>query len=275
MSIDRRITNGLAWAGVLLVVGVPTADLLSAQFMRNGAAPAPAQVAVIAPIAPIPAPLSQRPAAPVAKPASQVAVAAPAKPATPAKPVEQVAVVTPAKPAVAAVRPATETADAVDAWLNSGKPLPGYITDDAQPGQVAATPPARTPIITTPAGDAIDPIEVAAIPPQKVAPMPMPLSMRPQPVSVALVRDPVASPPSLTPAAPTGIVRPPADVTAADLDDWETGPLSEFLAERQAGNAYVEQGYDANGFFLDEGPNRSRARIIAREQDEPFFIFAD
>jgi len=266
MNIDRRITNGLAWAGVLLVVGVPTADLLSAQFMGNPAASAPAQIAVIKPVAPIPAPLSQRPAAPVAKPAAQVATAAPAKPA-----------VAPTKPVAV---PAAQTADAVDAFLQSGRQLPSYITGadaPAAPGQVAATAPARPLITTTPTTQppAVDPIEVASIPPQKVAPVPMPLSMRPQPVAVALVRDPVVIPAGLTPAEPAVVVRPPASVTAADLQDWETGPLSDFLARRQAGNAYVDPNVDADGFFLDEGPNRPRRdRVIGREAD-PFFFFAD
>lgn len=281
MSIDRRITNGLAWAGVLLVVGVPAADLLSAQFMGAPGTPPVAQVAVVERIAPTPAPLSQRPAAPVAKPAAQVAAVVPAAPAAPVvkKPAAQVAAVVPATPVVApatrpAVTPAAQTADAVDAFLQSGRSLPSYITGAEAPAatnQVAAAP-ARTPIITTP--EAIDPVEVAAIGPQKIAPTPMPLSMRPQPVSVALVREPVVIPPGLTPASPAVVVRPPANVNAADLDDWETGPLSDFLAERQAGNAYVEPGYDPNGFFLDQGPNRrQRDRIIAREVEEPFFLF--
>jgi hypothetical protein len=272
MNIDRRITNGLAWAGVLLVVGVPTADLLSAQFMGNPTAPAPAQIAVVRPVAPIPAPLSQRPAAPVAKPAEQVAAVAPAKP-----------VVAPATPVVAAtkpvVAPAAQTADAVDAFLQSGRQLPSYITDapttPAAP-QVAATAPARPVITTPPAAQplAVDPIEVASIAPQKVAPTPMPLSMRPQPLPVALVRDPVVIPPGLTPAQPPVVVRPPANITAADLQDWETGPLSDFLAQRQGGNA-ANTEVDADGFFLDEGPNRPRRdRVIAREA-EPFFFFGD
>ena len=263
MNIDRRITNGLAWAGVLLVVGVPTADLLSAQFMGNPAAPAPAQIAMVRPVAPTPAPLSQRPAAPVAKLAAQVAAVAPVKPA-----------VAPAKPVVT---PAAQTADAVDAFLQSGRQLPSYITDadaPAAPSQVAATPPTRPLITTTPPAQpaAVDPIEVASIP-QKVAPTPMPLSMRPEPVALALVRDPVVIPPGLTPAEPDVIVRPPVDVTAADLQDWESGPLAEFLARRQAASAYVEP--EANGFFLDQGPKRPRRdRVIAREV-EPFFFFAD
>lgn len=249
MSIDRRITNGLAWAGVFLVVGVPAADLLSAQFSGGKA---PAQVAVIEPVAPVPAPLSQRPAAPVAEPDVEVAVAAPAKPAEPL-----------AKPAVT---PAAQTADVVDAYLQSGRPLPSYITGgNTAPTQVAATPPARSPIVTAPAAEAaIDPVEVAAIAPQKVAPVPMPLSMRPKPV--------IAAAPPVVVIPPT-VALPPANVTAADLEDWETGPLSEFLAQhqQQAGNAYVDPSYDPNGFYLDEGPNRSRARVIAREVDTFFF----
>ena len=254
MSIDRRITNGLAWAGVFIVVGVPAADLLSAQF---SGVPAPAQVAVIEPVAPVPAPLSQRPDAPVVEPATEVAAVVPAKPAAPVT-----------KPAVT---PAAQTADVVDAYLQSGRALPSYITGGdapaAAPTEVAATPPARTPIITEPAAEpAIDPVEVAAIAPQKVAPVPMPLSMRPKP-AVAAAPPVVVIPPSV------GL--PPANVTAADLEDWATGPLSEFLAQRQqqAGNAYVDPGYDPNGFYLDEGPNRSRARVIAREVDS--FFFAD
>ena len=266
MKLDRRITNGLAWAGVILVVGVPTADLLSAQFSGD-ATPARAQVAVVEPVAPMPAPLSQRPAAPVAKPVTEVAVATPAKPVAPA--------VTP--PASA-----PQTAGVVNNFLQSGKALPSYITGASStsvPAQVAATPPVRTPIVTTPAPVApgVDPIQVAAIPPQKVAPMPMPLSMRPAPIRV-----PVAT---AMPSVPGDIVIPPGlvpvqpldTVTAADLDDWETGPLSEYLAKKQGrgSSANVTSDYDPDGFFLDEGPSPSRRdRVIGWEEQGSSF-FAD
>lgn len=227
MQIDRRFTNGLAWAGVLLVVGVPAADLVMGQFSG-----APERVAVVAPQVPLPAPLNQRPDAAVAANAA-------------------------AKPDLAPVAAPAQTADAVGTYLQSGRQLPSYITDagaPAAPAQVAATaPPARTPVVTTPAQTEPakpDPVTVAAIPPRKVAPVPMPLSMRPQPVSVALVQDPVVIPPGVGPAP---VVQQPVNVTAADLEDWETGPLSEFLARRQgqAGNAYADPGYDSEVFFLD------------------------
>jgi hypothetical protein len=293
MKIDRRVTNGLAWAGVLLVVGIPTADLLSAQFMGEPARAsavqvAPAQVAAVERIAPIPAPLSQRPAAPVARPEIEVAAVTPAKPvvapvvsAAPAKPVEQVAAVTPAKPVTAtpAAPPAADTVGAVNAWLNSGKPLPSYITDESQPAQAVATP-ARTPIVTTPAAQpaAIDPVQVASIPQPKVAPMPMPLSMRPHPVIATPVA--VVGPAGDLVVAPTRPgPRPPANINADELEDWESGPLSEFLEQRQAqaGQDQSDPYYDEGGFFLDEGPNtprRPRDRLIG-PADDFFFPFVN
>src|SRR5690606_26075474 len=97
MQIDRRITNGLAWAGALLVVGIPAADFVTRQFQPA----ASMQVAIAeeqkGQEAPKPTPLSQRPAEKVAaKPAVETPapkVAAPAaakaepvaKPASPAK----------------------------------------------------------------------------------------------------------------------------------------------------------------------------------------------
>ena len=290
MQIDRRVTNGLAWAGVLLVVGIPTADLLSAQFLGDPTPVPSAQIAMVQRIAPVPAPLSQRPAAPVAKPEVQVAAATPAaKPvvvAPPAKPAVQAAAVAPAKPVVAApaANPATQTADAVNAWLDSGKPLPSYITDEpsaAQPTQVAATPPARAPIVTAPTTvpAAIDPVQVASIQPPKVAPMPMPLSMRPSPVAVVrpaanAVPVAVVGPNNdLIVATPGSGPRPPADITAQELEDWESGPLAEFLAERQGSQADVT--YDNDGFFLDEGPNRQPRRPgrVIGPVDDFFFPF--
>lgn len=288
MKIDRRVTNGLAWAGAFLVVGVPTADMLSAQFLGGPAQPSVQVATIAAPVAPVPAPLSQRPAAPAAKPApAEVAAVAPAArpvPAPAAKPAPVAAEIAvtaapkpPAQPSKPAATPAAQTADVVDAYLQSGKKLPSYITDDSAltaPAQVAATPSARPTITTAPAVAPpveTDPIQVAAIPP-KVAPTPMPLSMRPTPITVPVAavapgQDLIVLPPDVD--AP----RPPADVTAADLADWESGPLSEFLAERQQGN--VDAYYESDGFFLDQGPNRQRPRrdrVVAPVDDFVWFV---
>lgn len=251
MQIDRRITNGLAWAGVILVVGVPAADLLSAQF-AGGDAP---QVAVISPEVPNAVPA----AAP--QPSTDVAVATPA------------------------VKPAATGGDVVDTFLQSGKPLPSYITGGGAPApapvaatpapkpvvpnqpakpaeiqQATTTPAARPPIVT-------DPVQVAALPtPAKVAPVPMPLSMRPKPVivPVAATTEPVLIVPDrvVAPLPPANVVpQAPVNVTAADLEDWESGPLSEFLAARQQqGGSSATVTYDPNGYYLDEGPNAQRPR---------------
>lgn len=272
MKFDRRITNGLAWAGVVVVIGVPTADLLSAQFMGEASVPAP-QIAVIEPVAPTPAPLSDRPAEP-----TEVAVAAPAEVApaqVPAKPV-----------ATANAQPGS----AMDSFLQSGRKLPSYITgaESAPQAAVPAKPVAptapvapATPVAVAPAAPAVtDPVEVASIPPAKVAPIPMPLSMRPA-TPVAVVRP--SQPAAVVTAPrqiPVGVA--PATVTANDLDDWESGPLSEFLANRQGQGQRqaqpVDPSYDANGFFLDQGPNPRRQPqrdeyIGPVVQDDFFFPF--
>ena len=58
-------------------------------------------------------------------------------------------------------------------------------------------------------------------------------------------------------------------VTAEELEDWESGPLSEFLAERGQGG--IDPGYDPDGFFLDEGPNTSAT--YRREVVEPPVVY--
>jgi hypothetical protein len=93
----------------------------------------------------------------------------------------------------------------------------------------------------------------------------MPLSMRPQPVSVPLASNQplIIDQPNTAPIVP--VQQQPADiVTSEDLDDWESGPLNEFLARRgqQSSATYrVQQNapaYDNNGFWLDEGPRDQR-----------------
>ncbi|HUH76755.1 MAG TPA: hypothetical protein VLZ53_05275, partial [Devosia sp.] len=97
MKIDRRVTNGLAWAGALLVVAVPSIDYLTGQFAgANGAAPA--SIAVVEPAN--------------AANAGQVAA----------------------------------TGGVVDNFVQSGRPLPSYIT-----GAPATTPPAPKPVAVAPA----------------------------------------------------------------------------------------------------------------------------
>lgn len=239
MKIDRRITNGLIWAGAAIVLGVPAVDLLSAQFGGD----APAQVAAVAPQ--------------VEEPAAQPAP----------MPVEA------PKPASApAAQPVAQADGAVESYLQSGRELPSYISGapaaSPAPEPVAATPaPAPAPIQPAPSQPA--PTEMAALPPAKVAPVPMPLSMRPRPVQTPLV---VEAPPLIV--EPSAAVPPPmGEVTAADLADWETGPLSEFLAQRARERGGAASDYDPDGFYLDQGPNnrpRQRAWVVGPADDVYF-----
>lgn len=214
MTLDRRITGGLAWAGLLLVVGVPSADALTSLLSP----PADARAAVVTPEPPKAEPVAAAQPEPAVKPTA----------------VQQVADVKP----VAERKPqAAPVADPVDRYLASGKTMPSYISGGAAANTNAAATPKPAPAPKT------DDISVAAIAPQQsqpavvqpeqVAPIPMPASMRPHPRAV--VRQPET-------AANDDVVGP------EELRDWESGPLADFLARRQqrrdaGGSAYIE--YDA------------------------------
>jgi hypothetical protein len=266
MQISRRVTNGLAWAGVALVVGIPAIDAVTG----GPGEPRTAQVSLVSgptqAVAPTPA---NRP-----QPAAEI----------------------PAQPA------AVETAaagNAVDSFVQSGRPLPAYISDAPAQSASASEPQRPAPAPTTPAAPAPTqtvavpgmvvtaptpprteqtatqaPIETAALSeqpsptaqPARVAPTPAPLSMRPQPSTrptqtavttstqpspaPGLVSTPGFNPQIVIPDTvvtgtvtppPSGAIVPPASVPGggdvligpADLNDWESGPLSDFLARRQ------------------------------------------
>jgi hypothetical protein len=299
MQIDRRITNGLAWAGLFIVVAVPVADAVSKQLMGDEPQFAVATVAELPRnVAPIPAPLSQRPHAPVV----ETAAVEPAKPAA-VKPV--VVAPKPAAPAVASA--ATGSNPVVDSFLSSGKKLPSYITDgDDAPQQAVATPSPITPVpavpkpaapvqtaaapskpvvpavAATPAAPvAVDPIEVATLTPAHIAPVPMPLSMRPKPVTRPLATAPAAEDIVLPPEVIANNDAQP--VVVDDLQDWESGPLSDFLAKRQGQQKRSAATVTSNSDFPDGYYDETRADRHPRrdiyigpvQDDEVFFPFVN
>ncbi|MCS6760841.1 MAG: hypothetical protein MO846_01640 [Candidatus Devosia symbiotica] len=268
MQIDRRITNSLAWAGVVLIIGMPLADLVSAQLMGDAADTRPAQVAMIEPVvfvASVPAALSQRPTAPRPKPVAAIETTqsvAPAKPASAPAPIVAVQT-TAALPIASGARTPN---DVVDSYLKAGKALPSYIIGSpATPVTTQSVVPAQVPPPAT------DPIKVAALTPAKIAPIPMPLSMRPQPVLI--VQGAARS--QTIQVRPSANPRSSASVTYGDLQDWESGPLSEFLAKWRADSA-VDADYDPDGFFLNEGPNDpQRWNRMIGPAEQLFFPFAN
>ncbi|UYO00791.1 MAG: hypothetical protein KIT02_06175 [Devosia sp.] len=260
MQIDRRWTTGLAWAGAALVVGIPAIDFLSSQF--SGDRPqavvvqeAPQPVAEVAPVTTAPQPSNA--------------------PATVTAP-ETTASITPA--------PANPGGDAVDSYLASGKPLPSYISggDSAPatpPAQTAAKPAAQPAVTPQPASNT----QTAAVQqPARPVPATQPAATaepeRPKPVAFAMPT-PLSQRPAARPATPVPvqpieqaqqpplIVEDPRVVTAEDLADWESGPLSEFLNNRQRGNGdVVVEQYEPEGFWLDQSPRPRRPQPVYEEE---------
>ncbi len=279
MKLDRRFTNGLAWAGALLVIGIPAADFVTGTFAGTPS------VAVVDAEA-------EAPTTDATKPVT----AATTSPSTPASTKPQ----------------AVANVDPVGGLLQSGKPLPSYITGGdapATPAKPVATTPAKpanapavqqpsqpaqasTPAVTPTRPTITTPDQQVAALPAKVAPTPMPLSMRPRPVSVPLAS---TEPPLIIDQPTVANTLPPASlpqaqqmpndfVTSQDLDTWESGPLSDFLANRNrrsSANYTVQQnvpppppepvyGYDSSGFWLDQAPQGDRP--IGRYEDDVIYL---
>ena len=64
------------------------------------------------------------------------------------------------------------------------------------------------------------------------------------------------------------------------LEEWDSGSLADYLARKNllsdgqaapAPQQAVDDNYDPNGFYLDEGPNR--ARRATRQPPQDFFLF--
>ena len=253
MALNSKIIGGLAWVGLAVVLAIPSADIVSSQ-------------------------LTPKDTLSVASDTDQIQTAS--------------------------------IGDPVERFEQTGKPMPSYISDVPAATETAAVTPKPTVKIvapgsteapltvaapTTPAA-APAPTEVAAI-----APVPYPVSMRPKaPVTVApvvdepvIVDEPVVVDEQQVAALPQvdqpPVRRPPAAVeeprlvTEDELAGWNSGNLADYLAEqgllegsntRRASTAQYDAEYDADGFFLDEGPNnnrsfRSRSR---RTNDDGFFV---
>lgn len=270
MQIDRRrITNGLAWAGAALIVAIPTADLIARQF---SAVPDP-QVAVVqaqpedeAPD--LPTPVAERPEP------------APAAQEEPAPAPVQTAQATPSQPS---------GGDAVDSYLQSGRQLPSYISNGGAPAPVPATPdPTPRPAISAPPAATPQPAPVATTRPQvtppsaaptKIVTFPTPVSERPASVAsrppTPVITQPAANQPPLIIDRQAPVANSSAPVvTARDLEDWESGPLSEFLANRGGQGNPSPSDYDEDGFWLDQGPRGSVRSYPPAYDDDYFYPFA-
>lgn len=250
MKINPKVTGALAWTGLVLVLAVPAADMLGGKPEAK---------------------------ATLTSDMDQIQTAS-VKPVVP-QPVKTDA----ATPALAG--------DPVQDFVKSGKKLPSYISgNDAPVVEEASVPkaPVKKPgtITINPDGTIEQPTavpataqepEIASIKPDAVAPVPLPATARPQPQTVTTLTAPADSPlildentvASTGPLPPEEIVPDDQLITDDELDEWDSGSLADYLARKglmsdaSQTNAPSTSTYDADGFFLSDGPNKQRrSRVI-------------
>jgi hypothetical protein len=255
MKFDSKVKGGLAWAGLFVILAVPSADLL----FGNDKAPA-ANLAVTSDAAP----------------ARPVLVVPAATTELRTDPVETASV----------AAPAAKSDDPIDTYLQKGKKLPSYISDaDSAPAVKPAIPAAVT---------VKPPVEVAAVnPATETPPVPLPRDARPKATAPVVASVPAAKPatPATQPliidetelaqreAALTQPKRPVEPfplsdggsdddvvVTGDQLEEWDSGSLAEYLERKGllSGQAAAE---DDSDFVFNEGPSRPRRPL------NDFFLF--
>ena len=264
MKLNSKLTGGLAWAGLILVLAVPSADILT-KGQGGTAAHITSDMDAVKTVTStesIGAPLPQlRPAIVEGQPAATTTAT---------------------------------TGDPVDTYIQKGRKLPSYISD--APTETASSEPASTGTPSESSSQGIDEMQVASVDstpadPAIVAPIPYPIEKRPTaPVMTASV-DPEEEPLILDEnlverrdAAVTAVLEdeplPVAPVAPSpnggftgngELEEWDSGSLADYL-ERRGMMSDGDTDYDSDGFFLDEGPNNNNDRPRRRRQPDNFFI---
>ncbi len=252
MKLNSKVTWGLAWTGLAVVLAVPSADYITGRLgVRDAAAVLTSDVEPV-----------KTASTTTAEPAP-----VPAKTVTTIKTKDGISIV-----------PAGSTppaGDPVDRLLSSGKPLPDYISDGDTPSG------SETP--------AESDTQVASLPEPAVAPMPFPSWARPKPTPRAPgVTAPAATPPtepvvivdgdtltgSIAEPESAGPV-PPAPIVD-DSANWDAEGLRQYLEKRgildggddRSSATVTERSttYDPDGFYLNEGPNGGRMTRETRRQ---------
>jgi hypothetical protein len=277
MILSRKLTGALAWGGLILILGVPSAEMLSAKVGTDPAAPAKADPVQTASVA---APTGDAVAdfAATGQPMPDY-ISGPAT--TPRRTLPATGTVTPAaapKPAGTPALPQTQIAAVPE---SAPIPMPARMRPlpPAQPTQTAAT----QPVMQQPAA------APAAIP----APAPVVVDQngvftreataQRAPASAPVVLDEttvIAREASTQPAIipPADIPEPPRVVSEDELQDWDSGSLADYLQRRglmsdaSAGQPSQSAATvnDNDGFYLNDRPRR-RAR--SSEDDGSFVVF--
>jgi hypothetical protein len=253
MKLNPKLTGGLAWAGLIVVLAVPSADLLTRQ--DSGAA-----AVITSDTDPV------RTATVVSKPRETVGPTATGVAST--DPVDQYLQSGKKLPSYISDAPAEVAAQ---------KPAPTVKL--VVPSQDSAAQP--------------EAVEVASLEPSPVVvpPQPYPASMRPRApvVTTASVEEspliideePLIIDESLAARRDAAVARvleddfPQSDRVEGDmLEEWDSGSLADYLERRglMAGESQTST-YDPDGFFLDEGPNSQVRRPVRRAPPREFFLF--
>jgi len=242
MRLNSKVTWGLAWTGLAVVLAVPSADYITGR-LGGGGDKAAVLTSDIDPV----------------KAATTTTV-------TTVKTKNGISIV-----------PAGSTppaADPVEKALNSGKKLPSYISDGDKPAetptQVASLPePVAAP---TPFPAWARPKVTAPAIPAITTPTPtVTATTSPEPVVIVddkTLTGSIAVPDTTGPLPPAPIVD--------DSENWDTESLRQYLERRgilegggERSSATVTQRsntYDPNGFYLNEGPNSDRTTRETRRQ---------
>lgn len=264
MKLNSKVTGGLAWAGLVLVLAVPSAEMLTKPSANSATITSDMD-------------------------AMETASAAPAvKPVVPA-----------ARPVVPVARQDASGGDAVEEYISSGKKLPSYISDAPSAVSVPATvkpavvPAAPTTTAVQPdgtfAGDAALAVASANPTVAAVAPVPYPASMRPGPSPAATAALAVGDAPlivdenalarreaALRPVEPIASAGSPDIVTQDQLEEWDSGSLADYLERKgllSGATERLDSQFDEDGFFLGDGPNDSTVKRRRVYNDADFFLF--
>lgn len=244
MKFDSKVKGGLAWAGLFVILAVPSADLL----FGKDTTPA-ANLAVTSDTAQV------KPVVPAAKPELEV------------DPVETASLDT------------AKSGDAVETYLDKGKKLPSYISDaDAAPvvkpaAPVAVKPPvevaAIAPVQETPpmplprsARPVVKAPVVASVP---ATPAEQPLiideSELAQREATLSQPDAPVEPFPLSDGSDQASINDDTVVTGDQLEEWDSGSLADYLAAKgllSDDQAQPQTAEDNSDFVFNEGPSRPR-----------------
>lgn len=240
MRLNSKVTWGLAWAGLAIVLAVPSADFLTGRM--GGGSKAALLTSTTEPV----------------KTASVTTTTT-----------SNGVIITPAG------SPAPSVTDPVSKYLATNPTLPDYISSDskpvddkAAPAKVAAIDPSPAPIVAPVPFPA--PMEISQPKPKTVIVPQTAKTADPAPIV-----DESSLPPEQVANVPAGPV-PPADIVD-DSANWDTAKLRSYLnreglldsnsADRSkaaVNETDTTTDYDPNGFYLSDGPNNDRAARRAR-----------